>query len=177
MDDRQKESLWKQFGGSIDMLKNAILQCPGDYGHRNRRFFYVTYHCLVFLDYYLTIPPGTFAAPLPYTIRSQGEIPAEAVDDIVPERIYTKEELLEYVEWSRNKCRQLIAGLTDEKLNGRWIETPDELAPPGTMQYSVLEILLYNLRHVQHHTAQLNLLLRQAGYQAPRWVLQAKDDL
>ena len=36
---------------------------------------------------------------------------------------------------------------------------------------SVLELALYNLRHIQHHTAQLNLLLRQrTGEAAPRWV-------
>jgi hypothetical protein len=33
-----------------------------------------------------------------------------------------------------------------------------------------LELFLYNLRHLQHHTAQLNLLLRQRTDSAPRWV-------
>jgi len=34
-----------------------------------------------------------------------------------------------------------------------------------------LEFLLYKMRHVQHHTAQLNLLIRQAtNSDAPRWV-------
>ena len=32
------------------------------------------------------------------------------------------------------------------------------------------ELLLYNMRHVQHHAAQLNLLLRQTTNSAPRWV-------
>lgn len=32
------------------------------------------------------------------------------------------------------------------------------------------ELLLYNMRHVQHHAAQLNMLLRQATDSAPRWV-------
>jgi hypothetical protein len=34
--------------------------------------------------------------------------------------------------------------------------------------------LLYNLRHVQHHAAQLNLILRQAVDSAPGWVGRAK---
>jgi len=42
--------------------------------------------------------------------------------------------------------------------------------------FSTLELLIYNLRHVQHHTAQLNLLLRQKTDSAPRWVGRAKDD-
>jgi len=32
------------------------------------------------------------------------------------------------------------------------------------------EILLYNLRHTQHHTAQLNMLLRQDFDKHMEWV-------
>jgi uncharacterized damage-inducible protein DinB len=32
------------------------------------------------------------------------------------------------------------------------------------------ELLLYNMRHVQHHAAQLNMMLRQATDSAPKWV-------
>ena len=32
------------------------------------------------------------------------------------------------------------------------------------------ELLLYNMRHVQHHAAQLNMRLRQETNSAPRWV-------
>jgi hypothetical protein len=39
--------------------------------------------------------------------------------------------------------------------------------------FSILEILLYNLRHIQHHAAQLNLILRQTIHNAPKWVNQA----
>jgi uncharacterized damage-inducible protein DinB len=39
------------------------------------------------------------------------------------------------------------------------------------------ELLLYNMRHVQHHTAQLNLMLRQETGSAPRWVKWAKEDI
>jgi uncharacterized damage-inducible protein DinB len=43
---------------------------------------------------------------------------------------------------------------------------------------SVAELYLYNMRHVQHHTAQLNLILRQRTSMAsPRWVSKAKTPL
>jgi uncharacterized damage-inducible protein DinB len=42
---------------------------------------------------------------------------------------------------------------------------------------SRLELLLYNMRHVQHHAAQLNLILRQTIDSAPRWVGKAKMKL
>ncbi len=173
MIDALKESLWKQFGASIDMLKNAITQWPEEHWNIHKKFFYNAYHCLIFLDYYLTIPPKDFSSPLPFTIAADGEVAADAVDDIIPDRIYTKKELLEYLKLSREKCRALIAGLTAEKLLDRFIEEPGQ----GDMNYSILEILLYNMRHVQHHAAQLNLLLRQGINDAPGWVARAEDGL
>ncbi len=43
--------------------------------------------------------------------------------------------------------------------------------------FSLLEILFYNVRHIQHHSAQLNLLLRQTINNAPTWVSQAQMKL
>jgi uncharacterized damage-inducible protein DinB len=41
----------------------------------------------------------------------------------------------------------------------------------------MVELLLYNMRHVQHHTAQINLILRQIIDSAPRWVGVTKKAL
>jgi hypothetical protein len=35
--------------------------------------------------------------------------------------------------------------------------------------------LLYNMRHVQHHVEQLNLILRQETDSAPEWVSRARS--
>jgi uncharacterized damage-inducible protein DinB len=43
------------------------------------------------------------------------------------------------------------------------------------MDYSMFEIALYNLRHVQHHTGQINLLLRQNTGNAPEWVFRLEE--
>ena len=166
-----KESLWKQFGASIDMLKNAIMLWPDERWVTGKKFFYNAYHCLVFLDYYLTIPADNFSSPLPFAIKAPNEIPEDALDDLVPYRIYTRKELLDYLELSREKCRQMIGGLTEEKLTERWIEKD------GNRNYAVLELLLYNMRHVQHHAAQLNMLLRREINDSPRWVSRAKDGI
>ncbi len=39
---------------------------------------------------------------------------------------------------------------------------------------TVVEMILYNIRHVQHHAAQLNLLLRQKTGSATPWVSKAR---
>ncbi len=161
MDNNLNTSLWNQFGASIDMLENAITFCPEEHWDTERKFWYNAYHCLFFLDYYLTMEPKSFAPPAPF---SESEF-----EDRMPERVYSKQELLDYLQWNREKCHTLISGLTAEGFTDRWINES------GSMNYSVLEILLYNMRHVQHHAAQLNLLLRQTINDAPDWVFQAQS--
>lgn len=164
-----KESLWKQFGASIDMLEKAVAIGPESLLANNKRFYYTTYHTLIFLDYYLTLPPKDFKTPLSFTIKEPEDIQPEALDDVVPDRFYTKQELLTYLQEIRQKCHQLITGLTEENLAERWIEEDTD----GNMNYSQLEILLYNMRHVQHHTAQLNTILRQEVDDAADWIGRA----
>jgi hypothetical protein len=163
MDTATKETLWKQFGASIDMLENAISFCTDELWSNEKKFWYITYHCLFWLDYYLSLEPINFLPPSPYTLSEFDPTGA------MPERVYSKEELLSYLRHSRNKCHHLIANLTDEIANSRWTN--------GYKNFSVFEILLYNMRHVQHHTAQLNLLLRQGISDAPGWVSQTKENL
>jgi DinB family protein len=170
MIDNIRQSLWTQFGASIDMLKNAIILWPEEYWNTRKKGFYISYHVLLFLDYYLTIPARDLSSPLPFIMVDPEDLTTDEIDDLRPARIYTRTELLSYLRTCRDKCHQLIADLTEEKLNERWIDKS------GDMNYSVLEILLYNMRHVQHHAAQLNLLLRQQINNAPDWVSRAGDN-
>lgn len=88
-------------------------------------------------------------------------------EDTMPERVYAKEELLTYLQYCRNKCQNLIDSLPYETLNIHWVNVSK------TMDYPNIEILLYNMRHVQHHAAQLNLILRQEINDTSDWVFQA----
>ena len=174
MDIVGKEILWKQFGAAIDMLENTMRACPEELWsdpskppHWVERgvvgFWYVAFHTLFFLDFYLSGSEKDFAPPAPFTLAELD--PA----GLLPERPYRKDELQTYLEHCRRKCREVIVGLTEEKARQRCgFERPD---------MSVAELLLYNMRHVQHHTAQLNLLLRQGGGSPPRWVARTKSDL
>jgi DinB superfamily len=157
MDKSIKEILWNQFGASIDMLTCAITNCPEDYFITHKRFYYIAFHTTIFLDYYLTLPPSDFSPMLSFTQKEAKDRPQEAVDDLIPDKMYSKQEIMEYLKKSREKCKQLIDSLTGEKLSERFKEGDE----PNDMDYPILEILLYNLRHTQHHTAQLNMLLRQ----------------
>lgn len=166
MDNLLKESIWKQFGASIDMLENAVNACPEDLwgdGTKQPEFWYLTYHTLFWLDCYLSERPEGFIPPDPFTLVEMD--PA----GLYPERVYSKDELLRYLEHGRKKCQLRIQALTDENVNQR--------SKFFTLDLNYFEMLLYIMRHVQHHTAQLNLLLRQKTDSAPKWVRQAQKSL
>lgn len=151
--------LWHHFAGATDMLGNAIAECPdalwGDRGQQPE-FWYLAYHTLFFLDYYSSPTADGFQPPAPFTL--------EELDPtgVLPPRVFTREELLGYLDHGREQCRRLIASLTDE--------TAREVRRFNGQDWTVLEWLLLSMRHVQHHTAQLNLILRQQTDTAPRWV-------
>ncbi|HEX8244956.1 MAG TPA: DinB family protein [Longimicrobium sp.] len=161
-----KRDVWRQFGAAIDMLGNAITACPDalwDDRSRQPEFWYLAYHTLFFLDLYLSPSVAGFAPPAPFNLDELDEA------GVLPERPYTKDELLRYLEHGRQKCRATIAAMTDEDA--------DEPRGFDWLEAGAFELLLYNLRHVQHHAAQLNLLLRQATNSAPGWARRAKGEI
>lgn len=171
MDPIWRTILWRQFGAAIDMLENAINQCPDHlWSDPSRRpewtsrdvvgFWYVAYHTLFWLDYYLSGSRAGFTPPVPFTLDELD--PA----GLLPERPYTKDEVLAYLYHGRNKCRATIEALTDDNAVRLC------RFPWGEVTFT--ELLLYNMRHVQHHAAQLNLLLRQNIDSAPGWVAMQK---
>lgn len=157
--------LWGQFGAAIDMLENAMLACPDElWGDRTRQpeFWYVAYHTLFFLDLYLTGSLDGFAPPAPFTLDELD--PA----GVLPPRVYTRDELRVYLRHGREKCRAAIESLTDE--------TARRVCTFPWLQLRYGELMLDNLRHVQHHAAQLNLILRQAAGSAPGWVSTVESE-
>ncbi len=167
-----QESLWRQFGASIDMLINVVSNCTEEYLVTNKRFYLLAYHTVVFLDYYLSIPPTDFSPVLKFTIKDEDQRPSESIGNMVPDRVFSRHELIDYLSYSRVKCKKLIESLSDaEKFNLRFTEGNQE----GDMDYSILEILLYNLRHTQHHTGQLNLIMRQELNQHMEWVFRVGE--
>ncbi len=161
-----KSAIWQQFGAAIDMLENAITACPDRvWGERidHKQFWYIAFHTLFFLDLYLSDSDKTFAPPPPFTLDEMDE------RGLLPDRIYTRQELLDYLRHGRDKCRRTIGDLTDDRANSRcgieWLDI------------SMLGLLFYNMRHVQHHTGQLNLLISREMGSAPRWVRKTERKL
>lgn len=161
--DNWKTIIWQQLGASIDSLENAVKACPEKvWGDKTgfHEFWYMVYHTLFFLDYYMSESAEGFAPPEPFTL---GELDPAGV---LPDRVYTKDELLKYLEHGRLKSRLAIDVLTEDTAH----------QPCGFKKdLTVAELCLSTMRHVQHHSAQLNLLLRQQTDSAPRWVSKVKS--
>lgn len=175
-----RDCLWRNFGATIDMLSNIIALCPGELWNKEKKIFYLTYHTVIFLDYYLTCPVNKFNPVLPYTILAADKLPTEAVDDVIPNQFYSKQEITLYLSTIRQKCKSLITLTSQEKFRQAWIKESEVglhgLCPTVVANYSLLEILFYNFRHVQHHVGQLNLLLRQKANISADWISLAADN-
>lgn len=166
MDKKTKEIVWNQFGAAIEAMKMAVEMCPKEHwGDRSGfyQFWYIVSHTLFWLDYQLSIKDEDFHPPEPFGLEELD--PA----GVIPERIYTKEELLKYLEYGYEKCRNTISEMTNAGA--------ERIITYGKREMPFAEMLLYSMRHIQHHTAQLNMMLRQKIDKAPGWSFQAKTDL
>lgn len=165
-----KPILQRQFGAALDMLEKQIRNCPDELWTRPlwensatepgfSDFWYIAFHSLFFLDLYLFGSYEGFQPPEPFTLDELN--PA----GVLPERIYSREELLDYLKHCRRKCEYYIGRLTEQRALDicrlHWGDPP------------YLELLIDNIRHVQEHNAQLGLFLGQHGIKG-KWVSQAK---
>ena len=85
--------------------------------------------------------PVGFVPPAPFTLDELDP------SGLLPERPYTKDELQRYLDHDREKCRAVIEAFTDEKARA-----PRRIS---SGEVNGAELLLYNMRHVQHHVPSL----------------------
>jgi hypothetical protein len=160
-----QEILWNQIGAALDTLEATIQSCPEEIWSdrwRKPEYWYTVYHTLFWVDYYFTESHADFVPQPPFGIEELD--PA----GVLPPRVYTKAELLTYLAHCRAKGRAVVESLTAERAARTFLH--------GSVNMSFLELLLYVLRHTQHHAAQLILILRQTGNSVPGWVTRRKPD-
>jgi uncharacterized damage-inducible protein DinB len=167
-----KRSIWQQFGAAIDTLDNALRACPdelwrgrlwndperAEYGE----FWFLIYHTLKWLDLYLNGTAEGFAPPARFQRYEKDA-------DGLPLTPYTKGDLQAYLGDCRQKCQTTIEALT-----GETAQRPCYFEWIG-VEMSFVELLLYSMRHVQEHGAQLNLMLGQKGVSVPDSVARADE--
>jgi hypothetical protein len=158
--------IWSQFGAAIDMLTRALQAIPDDRlvdRSQSPELWYVIYHTLFWLDLYLSGSVEGFKPPEPFGL--------EELDPtgLMPDRPIAKPALLAYLDHCRGKCRATLLSLTDDEAK--------RMCSFSWGSLSFVELLIYNMRHVQDHAAQLNHILGQTYGEAPDWVGLAPDPL
>lgn len=146
------------------MLGQAVAKCPEslwlapDYPNK---YWHVAYHALFFTHLYLQASEAEFH-PWPKhrpNYQFLGSIPWPPYDRPKIEVAYSKDEILEYHQFCGGEVELRVPSL-------------DAGAPSGFpwLRFSKMELQLYNIRHLQHHAAQLIDRLRTAGGIGVEWV-------
>ena len=158
----------RQLEASINMLGDVLMQCPEDLWTSSlwidsdvpaglSDFWYVAYHTLFWLDLYLGGGIEEFQPPDPFNLSELDP------SGLLPERIYMRDELLNYLDHCLEKCRITFIDLTDEQASRVCV------FPWGKIAFA--ELLLDNIRHVQEHGAQLRMFLGQQSGIHSHWLV------
>ena len=173
--DALRLALERQYRAALTMLRDAVERCPEPLWRDpapTNAFWQLAYHTLYFTHLYLQPDEAAFR---PWS-GHQAEIengdgiagPGEPAGQllVVPEP-YTREQVLAYAAW-------LEAGLPDA------LRALDLLAPDSGFWWyrpmAKLEHQLVNLRHLQHHAAQLADRLRNHAGVGVGWVSSRAAD-
>lgn len=166
--DALRTVLKSQYHAALAMLKNAIEKCPHDLwqgsGHTNE-CWQVAYHVLFFAHMYSQPNEAAFrpwkhhVANVQYQDGIAGPPDPKSTLPLLAEP-YPKEQVLEY--WA------FVDAMIDATLD----VTDLGSAESGFWWYPIpkLEHEIVNIRHIQHHTAQLADRVRTAANVGIDWV-------
>ncbi|MCZ6816556.1 MAG: DinB family protein [Planctomycetota bacterium] len=153
--DAYKNSVAKQYEAAFCTLNRCIDRCPEDSWNApvaNWKFCQVANHVLFYSDLYLGADKKTFRDQPFHRANPQFFGDYEEFEDHVPQALYEKTPIKSYMEHCRSKATEVIAAETADSLNSRcgfdWLPIPRA------------ELHVCNIRHIQHHAAQLILRLR-----------------
>jgi len=120
------------------------------------------FHTLFYADFYLGQNEESFRCQSFHHANERFFGDYEEFEDRAPQSLYDKSSIKKYMEHCRTKAAQVIAAETADSLNAR--------AGFERRTFSRAELHVYNIRHIQHHAAQLSLRLRLDASQDIPWI-------
>ncbi len=150
-----KEMLGHQFEAAFCALNACVERCPeNSWGGpvANLAFCQVAFHTLFFADFYLGQNEEAFRRQRFHRDNTGFFRDYEELEDRPQQLLYEQQDVQSYLEYCRSKAPQAIA-----------VESVDTLTAPcgfPRRDFSRAELHMLNVRHIQHHTAQLSLRLR-----------------
>lgn len=150
-----RKLLIDQYEASLCMLSRCAEQCPDELWNApvaRFPFSQVLFHTLIFTDLYLRGDEDSFRLQ-PFHLANEALFgDYEQLQDVEPQTVYTREEIALYLNFCRQKVTDVLASAGEAEL----------VAPAGFARrnFTRAELHVYNIRHIQHHAAQLILRLR-----------------
>jgi len=169
------QMLGDQYGYALNLMGNALGDCPdhlwetdlwpdeapaglaweGSKGLGGSAPWNIAHHALVCLDYDLTGGFEPWEPPPPFDEREYA----------YPTRLFTRSELLGYVDWCRGRGHQVLDALTEESA---------ARPLPSTHRYhgTLFGVIIGSIPlHVVEHASQIRQFITAAGVKA-----QPRDD-
>jgi hypothetical protein len=154
--DAYKELIAAQYEAGLCTLSHCVERCPdGLWDARVARypFSQVAFHTLFFTDLYLGSDPDALQDQAFHRANPTLFGDYEQLQDREPVSRYERAQIRMYLEHCRRKAAEVMTAETDATLTA--------LSKFGRRRsFSRAELHVYNIRHVQHHAAQLILRLR-----------------
>lgn len=160
-----KELVADQFEAALCTLDICIDRCPDSAWNArvaNLKFCQVVFHTLFYADYYLGENEQAFRRQPFHGDNQQFFRDYEELEDRAPVLLYDKASIKKYMQHVRSKAPAALGAELAESL-GAWC---------GFQRKTIsrAELYVYNIRHIQHHAAQLSLRLRLDDQTDIPWV-------
>jgi len=150
-----KQLIASQFEASLGTLGLCAAKCPDDLWNSpvaKYPFCQTAFHTLFFADYYLGSDPESHRRQEFHLANPQLFGDYEQLQEREPVSLYSRQQIEAYLKFCRGKAVATLAA-----------ETEQDLCAPARFprrNFSRAELHVYNIRHIQHHAAQLILRLR-----------------
>ena len=146
------------------MLKGAIMNCDDELWNSQKygnQFWHICYHVLFYADLYLSEDEYSFNPWSHHKKEYQflGNVPYPPYHIPVIDGLYSKQEVLDYFNLIFNSLESRIAKTNLDETSGFF-----------WLPFNKLELQLYNIRHIQHHAAQLIERLREEKNISIEWI-------
>lgn len=166
-----KRLIAAQYEASLCTLSYCLARCPDSSWNApvaKYPFCQAAFHTLFFADYYLSQNVESFLQQSWHQDHRDLFGDYEQLQDREPTSLYTRAELELYRDFCRNKAASVMAEETETILVAQ--------AQFPKKDFSRAELHVYNIRHIQHHAAQLVFRLRiDAGVDVP-WIRSGWKD-
>lgn len=163
--DVYKQAVIGQYEAALRTLQQCIDECPDESWDApvcNHAFCQAVFHTLFFADLYLSESVEAQKAQAFHSDRPEFFRDYEEMVDKKPEHLYDRPAINEYLQFCLHKARDVVNRETEETLAG----------PTGFPWQTITraEMHVYNIRHIHHHAAQLQLRLRLDHAIDIKWV-------